>query len=166
MPVHVVGAINVDVVLRVEALPRPGTTILSGDPLRSGGGKGANVAVAAARDGADVRLVGAVGGDDAGAQSLAVLPDAGVTTRGVAVLDDRATGLAMICVDEAGENLIVVAPGANSGLTREHVAAGLRDLAADDVCVVSFEIAEAAVGAAVRIAAERGARLVVNPSPV
>lgn len=164
--VYMVGSVNVDVTLPVEQLPPPGVTILAGDPVRSGGGKGANVAVAAARDGADIRLVAAVGDDEPGERSLAELRADAVDTTGVAVLPGRPTGLAMICVDPSGENFVVVAPGANSGLTPEHVVAGLRDMQAGDVCIVNFEIPEDAVETAGRLARERGARLLVNPSPV
>lgn len=166
MTVYVVGSVNGDLTLRVEELPAPGATILAEDPQRAGGGKGANVAVAAARGGADVRLVAAVGDDEAGEQSLAELRDEGVDTSGLAVVPARATGLAVIYVDAKGENVIVVAPGANSELSPERVNQGLTEIGADDVCVVSYEIPEEAVNAAARIALDRGAALVVNPSPV
>ena len=165
MPVYVVGSINADVTLPVDELPAPGATVLAGEPVRTGGGKGANVAVAAARDGTPVRMVGAVGDDETGERSLAELREEEVDTGGVAVLGETETGFAMICVDGEGENFIVVVPGANSGLAPEHVAAALEDLTRDDVCVVSFEIPEEAVAATARVAAERGATLVVNPSP-
>ena len=116
MTVYVVGSINGDVTLPVEELPAPGATVLAGEPVRSGGGKGANVAVAAARDGQRVRMVGAVGDDEPGERSLAELRRERVDTGGVARLEETETGFAMICVDGEGENLIVVVPGANSGL--------------------------------------------------
>jgi ribokinase len=166
LTVYVVGSVNGDVTLPVEQLPAPGATVLSADPVRATGGKGANVAVATARDGGQVRLVAAVGDDDAGTQSLANLAREDVDTGGVAVVGQRPTGLAMICVDAAGENHIVVAPGANSALTSELVVAGLRDLGPRDVCVVSFEIPEEAVVTAARVAGERHGTLIVNPSPV
>jgi ribokinase len=164
--VHVVGSVNADVTLPVQALPAPGETVLAGDPVRTGGGKGANAAVAAARDGAAVRLVAALGRDGDGARSLADLRADGVDTSAIAVLDDRPTGIATILVDAAGENVIVVAAGANDGLTAQHVAAGLEGIAAEDVCVVGFEVPDAAVLAGVQRAADAGARLLVNPSPV
>ena len=148
MTVWVVGSINRDVALPVDELPAPGATVLAGEPVRSGGGKGANVAVAAARDGRPVRMVGAVGHDEAGERSLAELRDEDIDTRGVAVLEETETGFAMICVDGDGENFIVVVPGANSGLTTELVSAALEDLEDGDVCVVSFEIPDEAIAAA------------------
>ena len=167
MTVWVVGSINRDVALPVEELPAPGATVLAGEPVRSGGGKGANVAVAAARDGRPVRMVGAVGSDEAGERSLAELRDEDIDTRGVAVLDQAETGFAMICVDGDGENFIVVVPGANSALTPELVSGALEEeLDGNDVCVVSFEIPDEAITAAARATASCGATLVVNPSPV
>ena len=164
--VVVVGSVNVDLTLPVARLPQPGATVLAGDPLRAGGGKGANVAVAAARAGAPVVLVAAVGDDEAGAASVRELASEGVDTAAVDVRAGRPTGLAIVCVDDAGENHIVVAPGANMALAAEHVEARLGDLAGGDVCVVSFEIPPAAVAAAGRAAGARGVRLLVNPSPV
>src|SRR4051794_21252033 len=163
--VHVVGSVNVDVALPVDRLPAPGETVRAGDPVRSGGGKGANAAVAAARDGATVRLVAAVGSDDAGVRSLADLVADGVATDAVAVLGDRPTGLAAILVDAGGENVIAVAAGANAGLTADHVAESLAGIEAADVCVVGFEVPDVAVAAAARRAADAGARGLVNPSP-
>jgi ribokinase len=164
--VVVVGSVNVDLTLPVEQLPAPGATVLAGDPLRAGGGKGANVAVAAAREGAGVALVAAVGDDDEGAASIRELAGEGVDTAAVQVLAGRPTGMAIICVDRAGENHIVVAPGANMALGPEHVEAGLDRVGAGDVCVVNFEIQPGSVVAAARGVAARGGRLLVNPSPV
>lgn len=166
MPVFVVGSVNVDIALPVTRLPVAGSTVLAGAPVRTGGGKGANVAVAAARDGIDVCLVAAVGGDADGEHSTNELAAAGVDTKGIVVLPDRATGLAMICVDEAGENFVVVAPGANARLDAARVVEGLSDLAPADVCVVNFEIPPEAVSAAAAVCIERRARLVLNASPV
>jgi ribokinase len=164
--VVVVGSVNVDLTLPVARLPQPGETMLAGDPLRAGGGKGANVAVAAARAGGRVALVGAVGDDADGAGSLRELEAEGVGTAGIGILAGRSTGLAIVCVDDDGENHIVVAPGANMALAPEPVEARLGDLTADDVCVLSFEVPAEAIAAAGSIAGGRAARLVVNPSPV
>lgn len=166
MAVFVVGSANADLILPVAKLPEPGETILSGDPVRAGGGKGANVAVAAARDGADVRLVVALGDDDLGAATRAELRAEDVGTGGVTTLEDRPTGLAMICVEPDGENFIVVAPGANAALATSHVASGLADFGDDDVCVVNFEIPEEAITAAVEHVKRARGRMVMNPSPV
>lgn len=108
----VLGAINQDVVARVHRAPGPGETVADGVLTHQPGGKGANQAVAAARLGADVRMLGAVGPDAAGAQMRDALSSAGVDVSTVQTADD-ATGTALITVDEAGENSIVVCPGAN-----------------------------------------------------
>jgi ribokinase len=128
--VVVVGSINVDLVVAGERLPAPGETVAGGTLTRSGGGKGANQAVAAARAGASVALVGAVGDDDLGAAALAELEAEGIDVRAVARLDDTATGVALIVVDSAGDNQIAVASGANHALdptaVRAAVTASLR----------------------------------------
>ncbi len=107
----VVGSINLDLVVRVQRLPRPGETLSASGFERIPGGKGANQAVAAARLGAQVRLVGAVGDDSLAAEALAGLVEAGV---GLELTRTGATGLAMIFVADGGENQIVVVPGANA----------------------------------------------------
>ena len=107
----VVGSINLDLVARCERLPRPGETVTGATFSRVPGGKGANQAVACARLGADVTLLGAVGADDLVGEALAELREAGVEL--VLATSAEPTGVALIYVDEAGENQIVVAPGAN-----------------------------------------------------
>ncbi|MBC7298018.1 MAG: ribokinase [Demequina sp.] len=107
----VLGSINLDLVASVDAAPRRGETVLGSDLQRQPGGKGANQAIAAARLGARVDMIGAVGDDDAGRELLAVLREAEVDTSRVQVLHG-ASGVALIVVDSAGENSIVVCPGA------------------------------------------------------
>src|SRR4051812_45141237 len=104
--VVVVGAVNVDLVVTADRLPGPGETVVGPGVSRSGGGKGANAAVAAARAGARVRLVGAVGDDDTGAGALAELAAEGIVVDDVEVLADVPTGVALIVVDAMGENQI------------------------------------------------------------
>jgi len=107
----VVGSINLDLVARVERLPRVGETLVGHDFVRVPGGKGANQAVAAARLGAQVRMIGAVGQDPLADEALVGLHEAGVA---VEVARIGTTGIALILVDDAGENQIVVIPGANA----------------------------------------------------
>jgi ribokinase len=116
----VVGSINLDLVARAERLPRPGETVSGARFARVPGGKGANQAVAAARLGADVALVGCVGRDELAEEALVELRGAGVEERWLA--EDAPTGIALITVDAAGETTIVVAPGANEELRSEDVA--------------------------------------------
>jgi ribokinase len=121
--ITVVGSANVDLVARAPRLPRPGETIGEATFARIPGGKGANQAVAAARLGAAVRFVGRLGTDDLVLQSLAA---EGVDVSAVRV-DEGESGVALIVVDDAGENMIVVAPGANARLAPEDVVVGEAD---------------------------------------
>ncbi len=116
MDVHILGSINVDTILSVDALPAAGETVLAEQVTRLPGGKGANQAVAAARMGARVTMTGAVGADADGDWMRAVLEGEGVDVGSIATLADAPTGAAMIAVDAAGENQIIVAPGANGQL--------------------------------------------------
>src|SRR5829696_4028409 len=162
--VHVVGSINADLVVSGAALPGPGETVTGGTFERHGGGKSANQAVAAARRGARVRMVGAVGDDDLGEQAVALLAEEGIDVSGVARLARTPTGVALIVVDEAGENQIAVASGANAELEASWVE---RALAAADsgVVLLCFEVPEAPVLAAAAAARAAGLELVVNPAP-
>jgi ribokinase len=164
--VVVVGSVNVDHVVVAPSLPARGETVLAGDLARHGGGKGANAAVAAARLGARVRLVAAVGDDPLGEEALAELEAEGIDTAAVARVTGAVTGAALIVVDEAGENQIAVAAGANRRLGADAVRAALDGLGPADVVLVSCEIPPAAIAAAVRAARAAGARAVLNPAPV
>jgi ribokinase len=124
--VAVVGSINLDLVARVPRLPRPGETLTGAELDHVPGGKGANQAVAAARLGAEVRFVGAVGDDDFGRLAVTELEAAGVDLSGLQ-LAERPTGIALILVDESGENQIVVVPGANHALDPAGVSPGEAD---------------------------------------
>lgn len=162
----VVGAINVDLVVTAERLPSPGDTVVGAGPRSFGGGKGANAAVAAARAGADVLLVGAVGADETGAGALAELEEEGVDVAGVARMSEAATGVALIVVDENGENQIAVGAGANGAIGAAEVRAALEPALGDLGCVlISSEIAEPAIAAAIALAGEAGVACVVNPAP-
>jgi ribokinase len=119
-PLVVVGAINVDLTARVQRAPAAGETVSGGILSRQPGGKGANQAAAAARLGARVRLIGAVGDDDAGDQMRRHLGAVGVDISGVQRTAD-ATGTALIVVDDSGENSIVVCPGANTAIDPERI---------------------------------------------
>ncbi len=142
-PLAVVGSINVDLTASVDRLPSAGETVLGGALLRSPGGKGANQAAAAARLGARVRMVGAVGDDADGQWMLQSLREAGVDT-GPTWLGDAATGTALITVDAHGENQIVVCPGANADVS----IAGM-DIPADEAVLTQLEIPMAVVDALV-----------------
>ena len=165
--VVVLGALNVDLVVHTERLPGPGETVVGSDLVRHGGGKGANAAVAAARIGAQVRFIGAVGDDDVGASALADLRAEGIDTDGVSVIHGVPTGTALIIVDATGENQIAVSPGANAHLSVPLLLAALEVALVDAECLlVSTEIPVETVQAAVRRAASSGIRCVLNPAPV
>ncbi len=165
--VVVVGSVNIDLVVCVARLPRPGETVVGGTFERHGGGKGANQAVAAARAGGMVRFVGAVGADDDGRAAVADLASEGIDTSGVGLLGEAATGIALIVVEPSGENQIAVASGANGHLGADRVTAALvaDPLGPGDVCLVGFEVPASAVLAAATAAHAAGATLIVNPAP-
>jgi ribokinase len=163
--VFVVGSTNVDRTVRVPRLPRPGETALGDGLVISPGGKGANAAAAAARAKATVLFVSAVGADADGEHAIATLRAEGVGVDAVAVRDDAPTGAALIVTDAEGANLIAVAPGANACVDPAHVVRSLRTLGATDVVLVSAEIQDAALAAAVHAGAERAAATVLDPAP-
>jgi len=156
--VCVVGSANLDLVATTDRLPRPGETVLGAEFRQHPGGKGLNQAVAAARSGATVAFVGAIGADDAGTTLRAVLDAESIDATGVTVIEDVPTGRALITVDRDGENVIVVAPGANGALANAHVPAAR-------VVLAQLEIPAAAVLAALRGARNAGATTILNPAP-
>jgi ribokinase len=163
----VIGSINTDLLVRVGSLPGPGETITGGSFEMAGGGKGANQAVAAARSGASVALVGAVGADEFGARLIEELADEGVSVAGVARPQGAATGLAAIVVGEDGENQIAVASGANHMLRASDVGRAFRelDLTQARCALLSLEVEDEVVVEGAERAAERGIAIVVNPAP-
>lgn len=157
-----VGTLNLDRVWQVVALPRPGQTIIATQTERQFGGKGANQAVAAVRQGATVRLIGAVGDDDEGRGYRDHLRRAGIAVDHVAVIAGVPTGTAHVYVDVNGENLIVVDRGANARLS----VAGLDAvLPVTDVMLIQLECALDAAVDALRRSERAGVRSVLNASP-
>jgi ribokinase len=165
--VIVVGSIGVDFTVVVQRVPRPGETVAGGTFVRAGGAKSANQAVAAARVGARVHLIGAVGADDVGVSVLDELRNENIDVSAVRQVPGMATAVALIMVDRDGENQIAVASGANLALARDDVAAALSamELDADDVVLVGFEVGDDPVEAACAAAASAGATLIINPAP-
>jgi len=159
----VVGSLNQDLVVPVPRHPRPGETILGGDLARYPGGKGANQAVAAARMGAPVRMVGRVGADAFGEALLENLEREGVDASGVRALSDVPTGVALISVDERGENAIVVSPGANARLAPEDLTPA--EFEGAGVLLLQLEVPLAAVVRAARLGKEAGALVILNAAP-
>ena len=165
--VVVVGSINVDLIVSTSRLPGPGETVLGGRFIEQDGGKSANQAAAAARVGASVAMVGAVGRDDLGERALASLADHGVDVSACGRLEGERTGIALIVVDAFAENQIAVASGANAQLGAAMVEVALEHLdpAPGAVCLAGFEVGDEAVVAATRWAAGRGMRVILNPAP-
>ncbi|MCZ2262736.1 ribokinase [Isoptericola sp. QY 916] len=161
--VVVVGSTNADLLVGVTAHPAPGETVLGHGMRVMSGGKGANQAVAAARLGADVAFVGAVGDDEFADAALAGLRSAGVDLTALAVAPGRRTGIAIVTVSDDGENSIVVVPGANGAVDEAMVSAHAGLVAGAASVVLQGEIPRTAIEAAARTA--RG-RLVVNLAPV
>jgi len=157
--VTVLGSLNMDISVTVPRLPGPGATVLGSAARFTPGGKGANQAVAAARLGAGVRMAGCVGDDDFGRRLLAALREEGVDHRDVHVTSDAPTGLAMISVDHAGENMITVAPGANHEVAGEQVAAATGH--DDGILVICAEIPVPAITSALT----RAGRCILNLAP-
>jgi len=165
--VVVVGSVNVDMVVHASTLPLPGSTITGGMYERYGGGKGANQAVAAARLGARVALIAAVGDDDTGREAVEELTQEGVDVSRVLQLDDVATGVALIVVDRNGENQIAVASGANEHLDGTMVKGALSGITLRDggVCLIGFEVGDLAIEAAATWASSHGHAVVLDPAP-
>jgi len=161
--VCVVGSVNADLTFTVNALPRPGQTVLASSLQSAPGGKGGNQAVAAARAGASVQLVAALGSDAAADQLRTRLSANDVGLDGVVTVAGP-SGTAVIVVDAAAENNIVVAPGANAHLTVD--ATDIQTVIADsDVVLLQLEIPMPTAVAAARVARRAGATVIVNASP-
>jgi len=164
--VTVVGSLNVDYIAKVGRLPTPGETVAAQELDIVFGGKGANQAVAAARQGADVSLVGTVGQDEMGKAYLAHLEREGIEIGRILETPVAATGAAFISVDDEGENMIVVAAGANGLTVPENVRAVATGIASSGLLLAQFEVPLTAVVEAIKIANEAGVPTVVNPSPI
>jgi ribokinase len=163
--VTVVGSINMDLVVSTERLPAPGETILGTDFQRFGGGKGANQALAAARMGASVTLIGKVGTDESGRALVHELAQAGVEVSRIGRAEGP-TGTAVITVDGHGTNTIVVVPAANAALTPDDVTAARAVIGAGDAVLMQLEVPIETVVAAAASARAAGVPVFLNPSPV
>lgn len=161
----VVGSLNMDLVVKVPTIPLPGQTILGRDFATFPGGKGANQAVAAARLGARVSLIGRVGGDAFGRQLLDSARAEGVDTSHVGIDETTATGVAMITVDAAGQNSIAVASGANFRVTAEDVSRAWAALDGIDLLVMPLETPLDTIETAVALANRAGVPVILNPAP-
>ncbi len=160
--VTVFGSVNLDLIVQVPQLPKPGETVTGGSFLSAPGGKGANQALAAARAGAATVLIGAVGEDAFADQSLPLLQAAKVNLDGLLRLP-QPTGTALILVEESGENLIAVASGANYALASDALPA--MTLGPDEVLLSQLEMDLAVTAEVLRRAKAAGARVLLNLAP-
>jgi ribokinase len=165
LKVVVVGSINMDLVARSQRIPHAGETVIGGDFRTVPGGKGANQAVAARRLGAQVRMLGRVGMDPFGSQLLDNLSRAGVDTISIGRDPQAASGIALIMVDDAGQNSILVAPGANMLLASADMDAAEEVIASAQVMLLQLEIPLETVVRAVQIGHAHGVKVVLNPAP-
>ena len=161
--VVVIGSLNVDLVVAADRLPAPGETVLGGRFSVHDGGKGANQAVAAARAGARVTMIGAVGTDAYGARSVAALEGEGIDVSRVRHVDGEQTGVAIVAVGPRGENQIVVAPGANATLVLDDTDRQL--IASAQTVLTNHEIPADAALEALRAAHDAGVIAILNPAP-
>ena len=164
--IAVIGSLNMDLVVRAPRIPKPGETIIGADDLHMiPGGKGANQACAAAMLGAEVSMAGRVGDDMFGEQLITGLKNAGVDTRNVTRDPDAPTGIAMIVVDEEGQNSIVVSSGANGRISPEDVSRAETVIGSSDLTLLQLEIPLPAVIKAAKAARNRGIKVILNPAP-
>jgi ribokinase len=163
--VVVVGSINTDMVVRVPRLPRAGETVLGGDFQQVAGGKGANQAVAAARAGSMVVMVGCVGDDLLGRTAVAGLREDGVEVSRILSRSEAASGVALVVVDAGGQNSIAVAPGANACVTPAMVRQAEPQLAEAEVVLVQLEVPLDVVVETAAIASSHGTRVILDPAP-
>lgn len=162
--IAVVGSINTDLVLQLPRLPLPGETVLTESPLQIfGGGKGANQAIAAARLGAPVSMVGAVGKDQFGGDRVAQLAGEGIDVANIDRIADRSSGVALITIDDEGQNCIALAAGANRDVGPRHAACAAVEAASLVMAVV--EIPVPPIAAAFTTARRRGAITLLNAAP-
>jgi ribokinase len=166
MKVVVVGSLNIDYIAAVKDLPGAGETVPATGLVRRFGGKGANQAVAAARQGASVSLIGCVGADDAGRAYSERLRAEGIDTTGISTTRKALTGTALIAVDQAAENTIIVAAAANGELRPAAIRAQRKRIAMANILLLQFEVPMTTVIEAVRVANRAKVPVVLNPSPL
>ncbi|MEZ6133161.1 MAG: ribokinase [Planctomycetaceae bacterium] len=166
-PIHVVvlGSINMDLVIRCAKLPSPGETLMAESSSEFCGGKGANQAVAAARAGAVVNMIGRVGNDSFANRLIGNLQNEHVLCDHVTATAETPSGLAVVSVDDAGENSIIVVPGANGRVSVSDVEAAADVIRTADILLVQLEVPVSSVVAAIRIARAGGVRVILDPAP-
>jgi ribokinase len=163
--VTVLGSINLDTTIRMARLPKPGETVHSDEVFSSGGGKGANQAIAAQRSKAKTYFIGAVGNDDSGKLLVDLLSQDGVDTSGIKMIEKERTGSAIVMVDAQAENSIVIHSGANNKVTLEDQPLVTEIIETSDFLISQFEINMEAIIEAFKIAKKAGVKTILNPAP-
>ena len=163
--ITVIGSINMDLVIRCAALPSPGQTLLAHSSREVCGGKGANQAVAAARAGGQVTMIGRVGNDAFAQRLTANLQQEGIETTYVQPTDDCASGLAIVAVEDSGQNSILVVPGANGRVSVADVLSAQDIIQESDIVLMQLEIPLDAVAMAIRLANQANVRIILDPAP-
>lgn len=161
----VLGSINVDHVIRVPYFPKAGETLTGYGYQIAYGGKGANQAVAAARVGAKVSFIGAIGDDQIGQTMKQAFEQDGIDTSAICVIPNQSTGLAMIQVADSGENIIVISAGANADLSESLVEQHKSQIEQADILLMQLESPLQAVTLATKFAKSAGVKVVLNPAP-
>ncbi len=161
----VIGSANTDMVVKTSRFPEPGETIIGGDFFMFPGGKGANQAVAAARAGGDVVFICALGDDLFGKNAMAGYQHEGIDIGNALIVKNGTSGVALITVNEGGENEIVVASGTNSLLSPAHVEAGIQNIDGDDIVLTQLETPIETVEFLAVQALKRQLKLILNPAP-
>ena len=165
VPIYVVGSSNTDMVVKAEKLPSPGETVIGGSFLMNPGGKGANQAVAASRLGGRVTFVACVGNDIFGQHALEQFQKEKINTDFIVISSDHPSGVALINVDEKGENCIAVAPGANGQLSTTMVEQALTLIDGPAILLLQLEIPLETVEYAIEYGHKKNVKVILNPAP-
>tara|TARA_R110002111_G_scaffold18931_3_gene46344 strand:+ start:32442 stop:33386 length:945 start_codon:yes stop_codon:yes gene_type:complete len=163
--IAVLGSINMDLMIRAAKLPLPGETVIADSKVENPGGKGANQAVAAARMGADVTMIGCVGDDSFAEQLLQNLQTEGVDISHVTRQKNTTSGVAVVMVETSGENSILVVPGANGFVGNAELEQARQVICTSDVLLMQLEVPVETVIAAAKIARAAGVRVILDPAP-
>ncbi|MFC1608280.1 ribokinase [Candidatus Latescibacterota bacterium] len=161
----VVGSSNTDMIIKAERIPKPGETIIGGEFSMAAGGKGANQAVSAARAGGQVTFIARLGDDMFGHEALKQFSSDGIDVEFVVVDGHSPSGVALIFVDEHGENSIAVASGANANVSPADVCEARNVIESADVLLMQLETPIQTISAAAGIADSNGVEVILNPAP-
>jgi ribokinase len=161
----VIGSCNTDMVIKTDRLPTPGETVLGGTFLMNAGGKGANQAVTAARQGGQVTFISKTGNDVFGKQSVELYNAEGINTDFIFSDPKNPSGVALITVDSHGENCIVVASGANGSLSKADIESAREEIGRASFVLMQLEIPIETVEYAAEVARDKGVSVILNPAP-